>query len=169
MRRKSLLGLGLVLAAMGASPTIAASPQLTAGMTVSDAAGGQVGMIDSVTADSVVIATGTHKVALPLSSFAAGSNGPVIGMTRAELDAAAEKASADAAAALRAQILPGVAIAGSQGNNLGTVKAVEGEFVILTTAHGDAKLPIASVGSGPKGLMIGMSANDFHTAISKNP
>ena len=168
MRRMSLVDAGVVLAVLGASSSMAAPPQLIAGMTVSDAAGGQVGTIDSVTADGAVIATGTHKVALPLASFGAGTKGPVIGMTKVELDAAAEKASANTAAALRAQILPGVAVAGSQGNNLGTVKAVEGEYVILATANGDAKLPITSVGSGPKGLMIGMSADDFHAAVGKS-
>ncbi len=169
MKRRVLtavLAAGLVV--IIANPAVATPPALSAGMIVHDMAGGEVGTIDSLAADSAVIATGTHKVALPVASFGTGARGPVIAMTKAELDAAAAKAAANEAASLRAQMLPGVAVFGSQGNNIGTIKVVEGDFVVLTTAHGDAKLPISSVGSGSKGLTIGMSASDFHAALGKS-
>jgi hypothetical protein len=151
---------------LAAAPALAAPPQLSPGMTVLDTAGGQVGTIDSVTTDNAVIATGTHKVALPVTSFGMGAKGPIIGMTKIELDAAAEKAAANAAAALRAQMLPGVAVFGSQGNNLGTIKAIDGEYLLLTTASGDAKLPLAAIGSGQKGLMVNMTAAELSAAIN---
>lgn len=151
---------------LSAAPVLAAPPQLSPGMTVMDTKGGQVGTIDSVTADNAVIATGTHKVALPVSSFGMDAKGPVIAMTKAELDGAAEKAAANAAAALRAQMLPGVAIFGSMGNNLGTIKTIEGDYLVLTTANGDARLPVAAIGSGQKGLMVNMTADALNAAIS---
>lgn len=160
--------LGAALLALVAQPVIAAPPALSAGMTVLDTAGGQVGTIDSVAGGNAVISTGTNKVALPVTSFGMGDKGPIIAMTKAELDAAATKASADAASALRAQLQPGVSVLGSQGSSLGTVKAIDGEFLVLTTAQGDARLPLAAVGSGPQGPMIGMSASDLQAAMGQN-
>lgn len=151
---------------LGSASALAAPPQLSPGMTVMDTAGGQVGTIESVTTDNAVIATGANKVALPLTSFGMGAKGPVIGLTRVELDAAAEKAAANAAAALRAQMLPGVAVFGSQGNTLGTIKAVDGEYLVLTTASGDARLPLVAIGNGQRGLMVNMTAAELKAAIS---
>ncbi|KRB82904.1 hypothetical protein ASE00_12945 [Sphingomonas sp. Root710] len=151
--------------ALAGGQAIGAPPALTAGMTVSDPAGGAVGTIDSVTGETAVVATGTHKVALPLASFAKNDKGAVIGLTKTELDAAAAKAAENAAAALRAQIIPGVMISGAQGNPLGTVKAIDGDLVVLASGHGDARLPIASIGSGPKGLIVGMTAAEFEAAV----
>lgn len=151
---------------LGSAAALAAPPQLSPGMTVMDTAGGQVGTIDSVTTDNAVIATGAHKVALPVASFGMGAKGPIIALTRVELDAVAEKAAANAAAALRAQMLPGVAVFGSQGNNLGTIKAIEGDYLVLVTASGDAKLPLAAIGSGQKGLMVNMTAAELKAALA---
>ena len=151
--------------AITAGQAISAPPTLTAGMAVSDPAGGAVGTIDSVTADAAVVATGAHKVALPLTSFAKGDKGAVIGLTRTELDAAAAKAAENAAATLRAQIVPGAMISGSQGNALGTVKAIDGDLVVVTSEHGDARLPIAAIGNGPQGLMVAMTAAEFGAAV----
>lgn len=165
MKRRILtaaLGAGLVALA---NPVIAAAPSLTAGMVVKDTSGGQVGTIENVADGNAVIATGAHKVALPVASFAMGEKGPVIAMTKAELDAAAEKAASDAASALRAQMMPGVAVFGAQGENIGTIKAIDGEFVVLATAQGDVRLPVSAVGSGSKGLAIGMSSAEFQAAL----
>ncbi|TZG27292.1 hypothetical protein [Sphingomonas montanisoli] len=151
---------------VAATPILAMPPRLSPGMTVMDTSGGQVGSIESVTADNAVIATGAHKVAVPVTSFGMGPNGPVIAMTKGELDNAAATAAANAAAALRAQMLPGVAIFGSQGANLGTIKAVDGDYLVLATAAGDARLPLAAIASGQKGLTVNMTAVELNAAIS---
>jgi hypothetical protein len=159
-----LIALATGLLALAAAHA-AAPPQLAAGMTVLDPSGGTVGVIDSISAGNAVIATGANKVALPVASFAMGEKGPMIGMTKAQLDEAAAKASASMAVALRSQLVPGATINGSQGNSVGTIKAVEGDFLVLTTAKGDARLPVSSVGSGDKGLTIGMTASDLEKAV----
>lgn len=155
------------LAAQAVAPVAApASPQLAAGMTVHDPAGGEVGSIESVSNDAVIVATGQHKVSLPPQSFAMSPKGPLIGMTRAELDAAAAKAADNAAEALRAQIVPGAGVKGVSGNSIGTIKAIDGEYVVLATGKGDARLPVNAFGSGPDGLKIGMSAAEFDAAVA---
>lgn len=66
----------------------AALPQLAPGAIVYDTAGDQVGTIESVAPDAVVVSTGTAKASIPPASFGQGASGPVLAMTRAQLEAA---------------------------------------------------------------------------------
>ena len=66
---------------------------LTPGAAISDQNGGAVGKVDSVDGDFVVVATPNAKAKLPKSAFAKGPNGLVIGMTLAQLEAAAKGAA----------------------------------------------------------------------------
>ena len=74
----------------GAQQDLAAS--LTPGTAVADQSGGAVGKVDAVEGEFVVVATPTTKVKLPKTAFAKGPNGLVIGMTLAQLEAAAKGA-----------------------------------------------------------------------------
>jgi hypothetical protein len=103
---------------------------------------------------------------LPLTSFGTSSKGPVLAMTRAQLDAAAVEAAAAAAAALKAQIVRGAVVRGAAGNVIGTVKQVDGDFVVLATSQGDVRLPQTAFGSGTSGLFISMSATELEAAIA---
>ena len=77
-----------------AAPAAAATAaDVKAGVSVFDQKGGAVGKIVSTTAKDAVIDTGKVKASIPISSLAKGDNGLVIGMTKAELDAAARKKS----------------------------------------------------------------------------
>lgn len=62
--------------------------QLTPGTTVRGAGGAVVGTIKSSDGTNVTLTTSKGDVQLPLSGFGAGPNGPIIGMTAAQLDAA---------------------------------------------------------------------------------
>ncbi|PAX09570.1 hypothetical protein [Sphingomonas lenta] len=62
--------------------------QLTAGAQVRGAAGATIGTIKSVDGTNVTVTTPKGDVVLPVSGFAAGPNGPVVGLTQAQLDAA---------------------------------------------------------------------------------
>jgi len=75
----------------GAQEQLVAS--LTPGTAITDQNGGAVGKVDSVEGDFVVVATPNAKVKLPKTAFAKGASGPVIGMTLAQLEAAAKGAS----------------------------------------------------------------------------
>ena len=72
------------------APQAPAAQEATAkvGDTIYDTAGEAVATVESVEGTNAVISTGTNKATVPLSSFAAGPKGPVIGMTKAQLDAA---------------------------------------------------------------------------------
>lgn len=83
-------------AAAQPAATPAAPPKVTQGATVFDVSGGEVGTVESVSGDLAVVSTGKNKARLPLSSFAAGEKGLLLGMTREQLDAAASAAAAGA-------------------------------------------------------------------------
>src|SRR4051812_29577774 len=71
----------------------AATPNVTVGAAVSDATGGSVGTIESVSGGNAVLSTGTAKASIPVSSFAQGPNGLVVGITKAELEAKVAQAT----------------------------------------------------------------------------
>lgn len=110
----SLLTLGLaapVLAQEAPSPATqapeAAAPAQTAaakaGDTVYDQAGEVVGTIESISGANFVISTGANKATVPLAALGSGPKGPVIGMTKAQLDDAIKNASGGAAGGAPAQ------------------------------------------------------------------
>lgn len=74
-------------AAASAAPA-GATAQLTPGATVFDTQGGTVGTIEAVNGTDVVVSTGTAKASIPVASFGQGANGPVLSLTKAQLEAA---------------------------------------------------------------------------------
>jgi preprotein translocase subunit YajC len=71
-----------------------AAASLVAGATVTGSEGGTVGAIDAIDAEFVTVKlTSGALVRLPRNAVAAGQNGAVVGMTVAELEAAAKAAA----------------------------------------------------------------------------
>ena len=135
------------------------------GATVYDAAGAEVGTIKSVNAPNFVIDTGKNTATLALTSLGTGPKGPVLGMTKAELDAAAEKAASAAAEALAAAIVVDAPVHASDGTTvLGKISEVGETDFVLDTGTAKVKLPRTSVAKGANGLFIGMSAEQFADA-----
>ena len=61
------------------------------GAAVFDSSGDSVGTIKSVSAKGAVLDTGKVKVTIPLTSLAKSEKGLLIGMSKAEIEAAAKK------------------------------------------------------------------------------
>jgi Cu/Zn superoxide dismutase len=138
--------------------------KVTAGATVSDTTGNPVGTIEEVNGDLAVLSTGTNKVSLPLTSFGAGPKGPVIAMTRAEVDAAASGAAAAQKNELVAQLNSGATVSDTTGAKVGTVEAVEGEFATIATANSKVRLPLTAFAKGATGPVIAMTAAELDAA-----
>lgn len=115
-------------------------------------------------AETVVIDTGAHKAALPKSAFGAGAKGPMVGITKAQIDAQVATASEKAAAALAAALVPGAEVKGSAGALIGTIKEVNGDLIVIDRAVGPVSLPKKAFVMGPQGLAIPMSAADLEGA-----
>jgi preprotein translocase subunit YajC len=151
--------------APAAGAQASATASVATGATVYDTSGGVVGTVASTDGTNAVIDTGTNKAAVPLTSLGKGAQGPVLAMTKAQLDAAAGAQQQQASAAFRSQLVTGASVYGSGGTKLGTIKAVDASMVTLTTDKGDAKLPIAGFGPGPQGVTIGMTAAQLSAAM----
>lgn len=149
-------------------PVQSAGAQVTAGATVYDTAGAVVGQITQVVNGAAAVNTGSVQVGVPVGNFAAGPNGPVLGMTKAQLEAAAQQGAAQGAEATRAALVPGAEVRGVGGTTvIGTVKAVDGDNVTITSAKGgDVRLPVSGFAKGPNGLIVGLSAADFDKAVA---
>jgi len=136
----------------------AQAPNVTVGAKVADTSGGEVGTVESVSGGNAIISTGTAKASIPVSSFAQGPNGLVVGITKADLEAAVAKASAPA------EIAVGAPVSDNKGGAVGTVAAVSGDLITVETPNAKAQLPRTAFAQGPQGLIIGMTATQLEQA-----
>lgn len=155
MKIRQLVLASAVGAAVAFSAPVFAQNTMTVGATVADPQGGAVGTITKVDGDFVVLKTDKHEVRLPSSSFAKGDNGYVMGMTQVDLNAAVDKSLAEG----EAKMVVGANVAGSDGASVGTIEAIDAEFVTVALA-GDkkARLPRSAVAATPNGPVVGMTA-----------
>ncbi len=144
----------------------ASGAAVTTGATVYDTSGGVVGTVESTDGTNAVVNTGTVKAAIPLTSLGKGAQGPVLAMTKAQLEAAAGQQQAQASADFKAKLVPGATVYGTGGTQLGTIKSVDASGVTLTTADGDAVLPVTGFGPGPQGILLGMTAEQLKAAMT---
>jgi len=144
--------------APAAAAPASAAANVTAGANVVDTTGAPVGTIESVSGGNAVLSTGTVKAAIPVSSFAKGANGLVIGITKTDLEAKVQ------AATKPTDIAAGMAVSGPGGAAVGKVDAVNGDLVTVATANSKAQLPKTAFAQGPNGLVIGMTAEQIDAA-----
>ncbi|GGE76641.1 hypothetical protein [Sphingomonas prati] len=144
-----------------------AATSVKAGATVTDTTGGTVGTIKSIEGDLAVLSTGTVEVRLPLTSFAAGANGPVIALTKSQVESAASSATAERQGKLSAQIKAGTTVLDASGGTVGKIESVDGEFATVATTKNKVKLPVSSFAAGANGPVIGMTAAELDAAAAK--
>lgn len=66
-----------------------------------------------------------------------------------------------------ADLTNGAAIADIKGVEVGYIKAVASDGVVVATATGQVKVPADAFGKNSKGLLIGMSKADFDKLVSQ--
>lgn len=150
--------------AQGAPGTAAAAAAPAVGQTVYDTAGGEVGKIDKIEGGVAVVATGKNNAGVPLTSFAMGEKGPIIALTRDQLDAAASTA----AAASAAKIAAGASVSDTSGGAVGTIKSVEGEFAVLDTSAVQVRLPLSAFAVNGSNVVVGMTKAQIEAAAAKS-
>lgn len=151
-------------AASAQASATSAAPVLTVGATIYDPQGGEVGKIDSLTNDAVVVDTGASKAALPKSAFAAGAKGLTVMITKAQIDEQVAAATQKATAALDAALVAGAEVRGKAGAPIGTIKEVTAEQVVIDRAAGPVSLSRKAFGMGAQGLFISMTAAELDAA-----
>ncbi len=151
-----------VLSLTAALPMVPSFAQ-TAGQQVVDTSGATVGTVVRVDGGNVIVKTDKHEVALPKTSFTPNESKLLFGMTQAQLNAEVEK---DLAAA-EALIAPGATVKGSAGAVVGTIDAVDAEFVTLKLQSGVlVRLPRKAVGAGNGEGLIGMTADELQAQVA---
>lgn len=151
------------------APAAQTAPQGPAvGVTVKDTAGADVGTIEAINADLAVINTGTNKVSYPLNAMTPTPTGPIIALTKAQLDASFAEQQAKAAAELQTRLAAGTEVFARDGSTkVGSIKAVDAEFVTITTTAGkDVRLPKGGFATGKTGVLIGLTADEFTKATA---
>ena len=115
-------------------------------MQVYDPAGEIVGTVAAVQGDTIVIKTDRLEASLPSSSFTTAKGKLWFGMTQAQLNAATQKAMADATAALQ----PGATVKGTGGAVVGSLESIDDQFATIKLQSGRlVKIPRNGiVGSG---------------------
>ena len=140
--------------AVTAAITLAAIPGLAfaqmkgpaMGATVYGPQGNQVGTITQIDSATATVNTGTVTAALPLNIFGEGVEGPVISVTKAQLEQMVQQAAAQQSAELTAKLTAGSPVVDADGAALGTVKSVDDQGVVVTSEYGDFTLPKANFG-----------------------
>jgi hypothetical protein len=72
----------------------ATAADLVAGSPLRDSKGEPIGTVESVDAEGAVVASGTTRIRVPLNSFGKNKDGLMLGITKADFDAAVAKATA---------------------------------------------------------------------------
>jgi preprotein translocase subunit YajC len=171
MNYRAIMGLplfvGMVVASpataqTAAAPATAASPAASVGMTVKDPAGGTVGTVTAVESGFVTVKTDKHVAKLPSASFRAEAGGLVYGATQAQLNSDIETQLA----AAQAQFKTGATVRGAAGTEVGTVTALDADYITLKLTSGKSvRLPRNAVAPGTDGLVLGMTAAQLEAAV----
>ena len=158
----SALAVGLAAASPAAAQT-APTPKaaVAAGTAVKDTSGGAVGTIARVEGDHVIVKTDKHEVRLPAASFTPVADGLLFGMTQAQLNAEVDKVKSAADAKLAA----GAAVTGAAGADVGTIQAVDAEYVTLKLSSGGlVRVPRRAFAGTDKGVVTSLTADELEAA-----
>lgn len=149
--------------ALGAVP--ASATGVAVGATVYGPQGGEVGTIEQIDGNAVIVNTGKHKVTLGQEAFGEGTNGPTITVTKADLDAALDQQAAEAAMKLDAALVAGNPVVSAKGEPLGTIESVDGETVVLAREGRQVALKREHFGLSEAGLMAYFTIDQVEQAI----
>jgi preprotein translocase subunit YajC len=153
------LSIGLTFPAAAQAPAVGSA--ITVGMTVRDTAGGEVGTVTKVEPGFVTVKTDRHEARLPAASFTPHQGALVFAMTRDQLNAEIEKMLA----AADAKIAAGAAVRDASGGAVGTITAVDAQWVTVKLVSGtEVRLPRTAVSTGPNGALVGNTAAQLEAA-----
>jgi hypothetical protein len=164
----STLAAAAALAIAGvATPALAQGAAVAVGAKVFGPDGSEVGTIEQVQGDNVVVNTGNLTAALPSSVFGEGENGPTIGWNKAQLEAAVNEANQAAEAQLQTAFVPEADHYSSDAQLLGKVKSVGEDTFVVTLASGEFTLPKEQVTMQSDKLTFLATAADLAAAVAQ--
>jgi len=146
-----------------AQAATAKADAIAVGTAVTDVNGGAVGTVTAIKGDVVTVHTDRLDAHLAKSSFTPNEGKLLVGMTQAELNALVEKDQAAAAASLAV----GAEIKGMGGAVLGTIDAIDTEFVTIKLASDNkVRIPRSGVAGAATGAVVGLTAEQLEAQVS---
>jgi len=168
-----LIALALQSAAAVAAPApaptmdVSVSGRIEIGMPVYDLSGGPVGNVFSVKGDTVVVDTGSRKVAFASSVFTMRSGGLVIGLSKADVESAGSQIEQSVVASRTPLLRSGVSVVGADGAPIGSVISVKPGFVLVKLIpSGMVMLPDHSFAGANGRLVMGMTLRQLQELIA---
>ena len=125
-----------------------------AGATIYTAEGEEVATIVSIEGDIAVVNTGTYTGSVPVGALGEGPEGPVISVTRAQLDQLFAQQQEQSAAARDAALVADATVLSADGVEVGTVTSVDGDVAILELADGPVSLQRDQFATNETGALI---------------
>ena len=163
----NFLSAAAMLIALPACPTWAAqaSAGIAPGTKVVDSQGAEIGTVLKVNGDTLTVGTDKFQAAIPRTGFNQVEGRLVVNMTRQQLNDAVETGLA----AARAKLAPGLAVSGSKGSPVGSIDSIDDQFATLKLLSGKLiRLPLASIGIGPNGGILGLTAQDLDALVAQS-
>lgn len=158
------LGALVAVAPVASAPAYAAAPRVMPGMQVIDTAGNPVGIISAVKGATVILKTDTHEISLPSNSFTPNKGKLLFGMTRAQVNAAADQA----AAAAKAAMVTGAKVYGKGGTLAGHIQELDETYATIELTSGDlVRLPRNGLAPGHGGAIVGITAAELQAAADQ--
>ena len=155
----------LALATISA-PVLAQNANLTVGAKIYGPNGNEVGTIEKIEGEAVVVNTGTVTAALPANTFGTSDKGPTIGWDKAQLEEAVTAANNEAAAARDAALVAGADVYSSDAVLLGKIKEIADGGVVVELASGPAALPREQMAMNGDKLTFRATAADVQAAAA---
>jgi hypothetical protein len=165
MMKFSTLAAAAALALAGVSAPAFAQDGVVVGAKIYGSDGAEIGTVERIDGDNVLVNTGSVSAAMPTSSFGTGENGPVIGWTKAELEAAVNAANAEAAAQLAAALVEGAEVYSTDNVLLGKVKTLQDDLVVVELASGPVSLPKKQIALQAEKVTFLATAADVQAAV----
>ena len=164
----SSLAVAAAIALAGVSaPALSQGTGLTVGAKVIGPDGVEVGTIEKIEGDAVVVNTGNLTAALPANAFGTSDKGPTIGWNKADLEAAITSANNEAKAQLDAALVAGAEVYSSDAVLLGKIKEVAADgSVVVELPSGPAALSRAQMALNGDKLTFRATAADVQAAAA---
>ena len=141
-----------------AGPAFAQTDGFTVGAQVLDSNSNPVGTISAVNGDVVTVKTDQVEANLGKASFAQQDGKLYIGNTQAELNALVQQQNAAAEASLAV----GSTVKGTGGAQIGTIEAIDAEFVTLKLTSGKSvRIPRSGIAGSAEGAVVGLTMADL--------
>jgi hypothetical protein len=160
------LAAATALALAGLSSPALAQDGVAVGAKIYGSDGAEVGTVERIDGANVLVNTGSVTAALPSTTIGKGESGPVIGWTKAELEAAVTEANQAAAAKLAAALVEGAEIYSSDNVLLGKVSTIEPDLVVVELASGPASLPKQQLAMQADKVTFLATAADLEAAVA---